>query len=209
MSTHLHARPDCIQTNKTTLNDEQDEFQAIDDPNLNSCLLTLPPELREIIYAHALQEDGEIAVTKSLKQPGLLRTCTQLRRETKGMWYHLNKFSVDIGRLDAILVHAWSRHLYFINVRRGALSTRISRSPAWTNLMARARLVWSMECPFAQETYEDMTPTESVIAAMHEIAEDHMGRSWEKCELALEKLCAYMAGPRRLVRRVNLRKNFC
>lgn len=58
-------------------------------------LLELPAELRVRIYEDALLQEDRVEITKrSFAQPGLLRTCRQIRHEASTIHYNKNKFSV-------------------------------------------------------------------------------------------------------------------
>ncbi|KAK3710461.1 hypothetical protein LTR37_010304 [Vermiconidia calcicola] len=76
----------------------------------------LPAELRTLIYQFALTEDGEIAITRHLKQPPLLRTCRQVRNEALQLWYTSNTFYIDVSDCDDTELYAFEQHLRNIDV---------------------------------------------------------------------------------------------
>ncbi|KXS99026.1 hypothetical protein AC578_6140 [Pseudocercospora eumusae] len=58
-------------------------------------LLDLAAELRNHIYEYALIEDDAITFSRSkIAQPGLLRTCRQIREETRPIYYCRNDFVI-------------------------------------------------------------------------------------------------------------------
>ncbi|KAF7190953.1 hypothetical protein HII31_08112 [Pseudocercospora fuligena] len=63
--------------------------------------LELAAELRNRIYEHALVEEHTIAIHRNnITQPGLLRTCRQIREETRSMYYCGNNFKIETGAYD-------------------------------------------------------------------------------------------------------------
>lgn len=73
-----------------------------------SRLLTLPPELRNKIYALALTKPYTIDITKDLLIPGLLQTNRQLRHEALALWLEDNRFRLTVQRFDARLCAPWN-----------------------------------------------------------------------------------------------------
>ena len=65
-------------------------------------LLALPAEIRIRIYELALvEEDDSIELTPNLRVPSLLHTSSQIRRETRPIWFDRNEFAIvraKIGR---------------------------------------------------------------------------------------------------------------
>ncbi|KAK3723229.1 hypothetical protein LTR37_001952 [Vermiconidia calcicola] len=87
-------------------------FHLIDGANDNkkpsrfnqqqSRLLSLPPELRNKIYQHALQAPDIIFIKHSsgLIPPAWINASKQLHNETYKMWYTINHFCLQIDDLD-------------------------------------------------------------------------------------------------------------
>lgn len=48
-----------------------------------SRLLALPPELRTKIYGFALTQEDDITLSATLREPGLLSTTRQIRKEAR------------------------------------------------------------------------------------------------------------------------------
>ncbi|KAI5364489.1 hypothetical protein Slin14017_G043790 [Septoria linicola] len=65
-----------------------------------SALLSLPPELRNQIYQHALVSPTPMSINNSniFRLPALLSTNKQIHRETFSMWYRQNTFHLDLLR---------------------------------------------------------------------------------------------------------------
>lgn len=60
----------------------------------NSSLAHLSPELRNLIYGHALYERRPVAISKNFStEPALLRTCKQIREEAELLFYAVNDFT--------------------------------------------------------------------------------------------------------------------
>ncbi|KAK5733829.1 hypothetical protein LTR17_009381 [Elasticomyces elasticus] len=60
-------------------------------------LLDLPPELRNQIWRYVLHEQNAIPVSSAAsQQPALLRTCRQITRETRGIFYNENTFRITV-----------------------------------------------------------------------------------------------------------------
>ncbi|KAF2094378.1 hypothetical protein NA57DRAFT_60425 [Rhizodiscina lignyota] len=57
-------------------------------------LLTLPAEIRNMIYRHVLISNGMLAIWKEIavEEPALLRTCRQVRREARTLFFSENEF---------------------------------------------------------------------------------------------------------------------
>lgn len=69
---------------------------------VQSRLLGLPAELRIRIYQYTLVHDGIIVVHPSVDplEPGLLKTCRQIRCEAASIHYRLNQFEFPANDLD-------------------------------------------------------------------------------------------------------------
>lgn len=66
-------------------------------------LLNLPGELRNRIYRYVILDDDEIEVTsKGPGEPALLRTCTEIRQESIGLYYCENEFDLRIEHWNGL-----------------------------------------------------------------------------------------------------------
>ena len=73
-------------------------------------LLNLPTELRDRIRKFPVTEPDLIYITKKLKPPAMTQVCSQLRSETRQLWYTSKKFQVDILNSDGVLALKWRDH---------------------------------------------------------------------------------------------------
>ncbi len=69
----------------------------------------MPPEICNIIYRYSLVEDGNIDITPSLRRPGPLCTCTQIRTEATLLWYDANELFMQFWNCDTRLLRAFLR----------------------------------------------------------------------------------------------------
>lgn len=67
-------------------------------------LLTLPGELRNVIYRLVLLSDKRIKIDKThRKMPSLLRTCQQIYAEARSIYFGENSFQVTVRHLRPII----------------------------------------------------------------------------------------------------------
>ncbi|KAK4541935.1 hypothetical protein LTR36_007299 [Oleoguttula mirabilis] len=163
----------------------------------NSPLLQLPAEIRNRIYDLVLRvpepddevdAEGTVDVTADLQQPGLLRTCYQVREEALGMWYLTNCFFVCVVDCDATLAVKFEKHLELVGFPEAALST-ITIGKDWDSLMLWSEAVWKEECrAMLEEEWSPLDGEQAVIVAAHDVALQYVDRTWEDCESALNNL---------------------
>lgn len=160
-----------------------------------SRLLSIPPEIRNRIYRHALLSPDHIELTTTLKQPALLFTSRQVRNEATKMWYFDNQFECLIDNCDARLICRFTSHLIqkFTTEEIGkymSVDNVIDEdTPNWANLMLWCRLVWEGK-GYGPKPHVDCPPTASMVVAATDVA-NHMknvGASWAMCESALKPL---------------------
>lgn len=106
-----------------------------------STLLSLPPELRLIIYEFALIT-RRVEMDSTTKPPSLLSTSRQVRSETIPVWYGKNKFRFSVINCDGILVHKFINSVSPLarGLLIGKLVFRFRGDPSWTNLKEWCRL---------------------------------------------------------------------
>lgn len=77
----------------------------------DSKLMSLPPEIRKIIFEHALVQPGNLRqknfatgrlVPREAAEPALTRTCRQIRSEAIPIFYQANTFIFHVDRLKAL-----------------------------------------------------------------------------------------------------------
>lgn len=76
----------------------------------NSRLLDLPPELRNQIYRHVLHEPNKIVIPTHgpiPTEPGLVRTCREIRAESLLIYYQENKFEFEVRSFDISTYLHW------------------------------------------------------------------------------------------------------
>ncbi|KAK6392664.1 hypothetical protein LTR65_003437 [Meristemomyces frigidus] len=161
-------------------------------PAPTSLLLRLPPELRLSIWEFALVEDGPVRVTPLLQQPGLLRTCRQIREEAMKTWLHSNFFWFDVVDCDATLIKAFVKHArQLISTLGLALTLRGgcdgNGREHWRNLVEWCTAVRSGQA-FVVLKSDDLNRMGRVVAAAHAITPDYADCTWQECEKALEHL---------------------
>jgi len=76
---------------------------------MNSPLLSLPPELRTMIYELVLIEPSGVSVSPKVNpaQPALLAVCNSIRNEAVGIYFSLNNFEIDVTEYYSDLVLRW------------------------------------------------------------------------------------------------------
>lgn len=165
-------------------------------------LLKLPAELRIWIYEYALIEKTIIAVIRSFKQPGLLSTCRQIRKEAAQTWYQSNKFVAVVKDCDTSLYRGFVLHLRQVTSYRVAFTSTFRISPnfytsvsLWTNLEDHCRAVWtSPQVLFPVPTVEKRGLGLKEYYAVFECAQriafraNKRGVPWEECKEQLRAL---------------------
>lgn len=130
-------------------------------------LLRLPPELRNRIYQYALRlnEDGVIRVNEGddFPEPALLSTCTQIRREARGIFYSENA-------IDGV-IRSYSPSIPVFLAKKSIELTRtcglqlkdlrfiFQGPPRWKNLLSWLRAVH--ETPAFYMSYTRLAETSS------------------------------------------------
>ncbi|KAK5127342.1 hypothetical protein LTR85_006681 [Meristemomyces frigidus] len=112
-------------------------------------LLTLPPEMRNRIYRFTLIEETQpvsIAASDTLpNQPGLLRTCRQIRHESADIYYQENEFEFDIEHNNAAVYIRWCtaspKHLSANYVFSMTASTNWPNALVWLEAVHSGRCV--------------------------------------------------------------------
>ncbi|KAK3723183.1 hypothetical protein LTR37_001906 [Vermiconidia calcicola] len=159
---------------------------------VKSCMEALPAELRTLIYQYGLTEDDEIAITRHLKQPPLLRTCCLVRNEALQLWYTSNTFIIYIPDCDDTGLHAFERHLSSIDAWLPQAVEVMVRARGnnnnWDNLMRWCHRVWKNEGFFWMSRVKDNPAQLHVMLSAMEQASKTRRLSWEECESLLASL---------------------
>ncbi|KAK3628220.1 hypothetical protein LTR56_018734 [Elasticomyces elasticus] len=157
-------------------------------------LLTLPPEMRNLIYRDVLVE-GDIYYTHKIDtEPAILRTCRQARSEASRIYYEENRFVFWINNNDVSQLIKWcmsssSRH-------RSRMASSVDFSRNWDNLLVWARAVFRGECGALVLEREDGS-NQGLFASFHvlDVAMQlrRGGVGWEVAEGVLKQMRMAMA----------------
>ena len=110
----------------------------------SSCLLSLPAELRTLIYRYAITGPRTLEIDKarwSTHQPPLLRTCTQIRAEALRLFYIENKISTNIHDWNPIVKYRFQLLMVKYRIPLHSLHHYFSGTPNWQNLLLWLRAV--------------------------------------------------------------------
>ncbi|PPJ50209.1 hypothetical protein CBER1_05209 [Cercospora berteroae] len=132
-------------------------------------------ELRNKIYEYALIE-GVITATSSLKPPGALAVCRQIRREAKLMWMKQNHFIFHVHHCAAQLA------LRFRQVFRAVKWNMLLYKEAnWQNLLQWCKDVYeTRKAPLLGAA--ESKPFGSFVVGMLHQAKNSRAKSWKECE---------------------------
>ncbi|KAK5695985.1 hypothetical protein LTR97_008405 [Elasticomyces elasticus] len=161
-----------------------------------SPLLSLAPEIRNLIYEYTLLEPTKIDITPAYRTPGFLSTWRLVRQEATIMYWNRNYWTIYAPGCDASLAIA------FVNHSGPALTPKPKRQVPlqigigganqganWSNLVSWCRHVWGGgRLHFYKENVCKTNATCVVVGAALAVALRHRGRKWEECEEALEVL---------------------
>ena len=157
----------------------------------HSIFLNLPPELRLCIYEYALTESRSIQVTEELKEPGLLQTSAEIRRESFLIWHRNNSFNILVVDFDGRLLSRWTRHCASVGMSGIVRNQmRCVGEANWGNLMAWLKSDWEDRVGLLARKSEDWVPEmfRFLTAAQHLLHHHFSTRSWAEFELAMMHL---------------------
>ncbi|KAK5127466.1 hypothetical protein LTR85_006805 [Meristemomyces frigidus] len=163
-----------------------------EEPNTPSGLLSLPPELRNIIYRHVLVEPSNIVVphgTLPPPQPGLLRSGKQVRREAIKIYYTENVFTFRLRNYDASTYHKWAGKS--ILHQKAPVKWKFHGSPNWANLLQWLHWFNDKECngPSTREMSaddKDQFAVAQLFAIVQERQRGKLKEPWIQVEVLLE-----------------------
>lgn len=166
-------------------------------PSLRSTptLLSLPPELRLLIFEAALVE-GEIKVKAHTTPPALLATNRQIRDEASGIWYTQNSFHFRIDDCDASIAYKFFRRTAYERLcpSQTNFTFVIKGKPTWDNLLDWCRDAFDKhtmridDLPLDQVSIYGALTTTTATALEISRASREKGESWEECKRTLESL---------------------
>lgn len=156
----------------------------------SSAVLTLPAELRVMIYELVLGSEESIDIDVNLREPGLLSVNRQIRNEAREIWYRCNKFYAKIIACDDELMYRFLVHCrgYLGVIPRLELTTDDGKN--WANLTVWCKHIWYGISPGIDQDVHYEHSCDTVTAAAHDIAIQHRveKRSWRSCVQALDNL---------------------
>lgn len=165
----------------------------------SSRLLSLPPELRVMIFEFVLIS-GRITISPSAVPawPALLSTNRQVREEALKIWYGKNLFSFTVVDCDGSLANKFRRNTQWkiYHPQKDNALVNFQGRPDWRNLMDWCRDVHcgSATAIFSipKEHREDVSkyPLLAVLAAAQEISAASRARRerWSTCKATLKSL---------------------
>lgn len=150
--------------------------------------------MRNYIYELVLVED-EIIVTEDLKEPPLLRTCKQIRKQAGPIWYMENTFTAEIYDCDAKLTNDFEVWLGEgageFDQMRGDVALQIDTSgcePHWQNLRRWCERIHGDYDVMSLSADSDATHMANVISTAHHIARSLREQDWLECYFPLHAL---------------------
>lgn len=114
-----------------------------------SRLLDLPAELKNNIYRFTLVEDGDINIPADGPlpvEPGLLRTCFEIRDDAQQIWLRENTFNFDVEELDTTQYRRWCRASPCKRDANITYDLSEPASPFWDALCPWLRAFFYREC---------------------------------------------------------------
>lgn len=123
-------------------------------------LLSLPRELRTMIFESAITAPGVIEINKDLKPPALVQVNRQIRAEAYKLWYLSNQFRFAIRACDTRL-YCKFRHWH----RRISPATTAGPSFQRANLVLADHVFhWANLVEWRRSDYDDRVLTRSTVA---------------------------------------------
>jgi hypothetical protein len=167
----------------------------IEETNIMSPLLELPPELRNEIYHLVLRRSRRIVISDSIPEAALLLTCKQIRSEVRPIFYAINRFSVRdfnynglkwtwlSGMAGSLLDH------YEIQLD---IEERLRPVPGWAHLMEWLHQVHQGSCrltpvPRKRGLGSWSRTHDMVIIGMFDTVKAMRSQEWEVVALLMNK----------------------
>ncbi|KAK4613901.1 hypothetical protein CLAFUW4_09311 [Fulvia fulva] len=146
-------------------------------------LLELPAELRNKIYRYSICEKDGIEVPRTgREQPGLTRTCKQIRKEATAIYYLENIFLVDAPGFDRYTCERIERQAR-AHVNIGKLDFLIDTeaySYSWSELVKWLKLYHDGESDMWRLDGEDLDDPYYIAAKAAEMVEKLKGKmGWD------------------------------
>lgn len=143
--------------------------------------------MRDYIYDLALVEE-EIIITKEVKEPPLLWTCSTIRDEALAIWYEENTFTAEVYDCDAKLANDFEewvgQRVGDFHRARCDITVQFDVNdcePHWQNLRRWCKRIHGDYDVVSLFPYSDATHTAAVISAAHQIAKSQREQDWLEC----------------------------
>ncbi|KAK5117142.1 hypothetical protein LTR85_008910 [Meristemomyces frigidus] len=152
-------------------------------------LLSLPGELRNRIYRHALVSDLLIRVTrtKDWEQPALLATSKQIRHEARKIYYLENRFRLIAANMDSAAITAFAQNVGPYLHDDLQIVVEPTGRPDWNNLLRWLKDFFEGRSIPDSESPEAGSPMKVVTNAFDIVRElAKAGLAWEQVVPVLE-----------------------
>jgi hypothetical protein len=97
----------------------------------NSPLLRLAPELRNLIYTFVFTSQYAVTLHDGATQPGLTKTCAQIRRESLSMYFATTRLNAHFIRSVDPLLHFWQSLGTDLVLRTNEVCIWVSNCVSW------------------------------------------------------------------------------
>ena len=171
--------------------------RAASPPTTTSTLLGLPGELRNHIYTYVLVDEDRIIIDRSrFVQPGLLRSCRQIREEARSIYYLNNAFGTSVRDLDPYNLIAFKRQAGNFGPRTKTEIVIYTWPPeqgqlAWSNLMKWLEAYHNGRAPGLRGKQEERSIRRRVVARAFDVIDTAERLPWEQ---AVKVLGVYRKG---------------
>lgn len=153
-------------------------------------LLLLPPELRNVIFRYVLVEDGNITIAAYgplPAQPGLLSTCSQLRKENSSVYYQTLYFVFIVEDHNASTFMKW----HLSSEQRRNCNYGYSIQPGqtnWPNLRPWLKAFHEGQCDGVG--FPNARPDQSVVSRIFAVVIQcrFLYLTWAQAERVLEEM---------------------
>ncbi|KAK5747507.1 hypothetical protein LTR17_000148 [Elasticomyces elasticus] len=189
-SDDIYARPPIVRSTKRR--------RYIDGPiAMPKGLLSLPPELRNLIYEYVLPKGERITFSKDkpLRAPALLQVSSQIRKETRDMFYVGNTLLVKTVDCHPGLCVTWKRHCEALGLQYKNCRVSVQGQPDWDDLMIWCKAIVEEDAVNAGPSRRKTQPLDErqrdmAMMTAFDIARlsRDKGEAWDECKRTLKAL---------------------
>ena len=165
--------------------------------NIGPSLLSIPAELRNVIYTCAIVDAEPTEITDALRFPPLLQTCRQLRKEAFGIYLTKNNFFFEVRDCDGSILIAFNKHIRASTDIGSDLNMgfRTTDSGAnWTNVMSWCKANFVGDCHYysikedGDRFVRNPSSVHTVVGGAFELvqAQKDQEATWEQCTRILK-----------------------